>query len=193
MIDPTVASRFQKYLLPNERLAWTGGPPVGIRFVARDAFLIPFSLLWGGFAIFWEAMVLGLSLTQPSADAPPTFMALFGLPFVAIGLYLIFGRFLLDAWVRKHTAYALTDRRALVLRTFPGEKLLTVKLETPNLEMRKDGRGTLRFGPTHPLSTMFAGGGWGFWLPAMGSGVEFMDVANAMSVYQLASRDPAAP
>lgn len=193
MIDSAAASRLQRYLLPGERLAWTGRPPAGARFSGRDVFLIPFSLLWGGFAIFWEAAVLGIPITAPSGSGPPLFMALFGIPFVVIGLYLIFGRFWVDAWMRANTLYALTDRRALVLRTFLGERLLTARLETPNLEMRKDGRGNLRFGPTHPLASMFAGGGWGFWLPAMGPGVEFLDIEDAMSVYRMAAREPAAP
>jgi hypothetical protein len=33
---------------------------------------------------------------------------------VAIGLYMIFGRFIVKAWRKRRTAYGLTDRRALV-------------------------------------------------------------------------------
>ena len=70
-----------------ERLLWLGQPRSGIRLRAQDAFLIPFSLLWGGFAIFWELMALTATSKAPGPVA--VVFPLFGLPFVFVGLYLI--------------------------------------------------------------------------------------------------------
>jgi hypothetical protein len=103
---------FQDLLLDGERIAWSGRPAGGILFTGRDPFLIPFSLFWGGFAIFWEWMVL-------QAPKAPVIMPLFGVPLVLVGLYFILGRFLVDAWLRSLTRYAVTNQRVLMLRLAP--------------------------------------------------------------------------
>ena len=94
------------YLLVDEHLLWTGRPDPGKHFTGSDVFLVPFSILWGGFAIFW----MGAALSE---GAPLPFV-LFGLPFVVVGLYFIFGRFLIKARRKRQTAYGLTERRALI-------------------------------------------------------------------------------
>jgi hypothetical protein len=40
-------------LLPGETVQWTGRPNSAVIFHREDWALIPFSLLWGGLAIFW--------------------------------------------------------------------------------------------------------------------------------------------
>ena len=98
-------SRLAPYVMSDERLLWWGQPDPAKTFAAPDLFLIPFSVFWGGFAIFWMAA----AATQGAA-----LFSLFGLPFVAIGLYFIFGRFVFKRRRKHQTTYGLTDRRALV-------------------------------------------------------------------------------
>ena len=69
----------------------------------RDGYLIPFSLFFFGFAVFW--------LTSVARQGAPGFFYLWGVPFVAIGLYMLVGRFFFDAWLRRDLRYAVTDRR----------------------------------------------------------------------------------
>ena len=43
------------YLEPNEKLLWAGNMRRrGLLFRRSDAMMIPFSLVWGGFTVFWE-------------------------------------------------------------------------------------------------------------------------------------------
>lgn len=127
-------------LAPGERLLWSGQPAQGIRLRVADALLIPFSLLWGGFAIYWEVSVLSMEA--------PGFFALWGIPFVLVGLYIIFGRFLTDAAVRKRTYYGLTNRRILIVSGLFSRTVRSLELRTlPEINLRDGGAtGTITFG-----------------------------------------------
>jgi hypothetical protein len=113
------------YLDPGERLLWEGRPATGLRWSRQDLFLLPFGLVFAGFAIFWEVSVI--------AAGAPLFMVLFGVPFVLVGLFLAVGRVFWDSYARRHTAYALTDRRAIVATSALGRALRSWPI-TPGME-----------------------------------------------------------
>jgi hypothetical protein len=100
--DPYV--QLQARLRSGERLLWSGCPDPEVWFTPADAFLIPFSILWGGFAIFWEAGVSG----------GPVFGVIWGIPFVAVGASMIVGRFFYKRYRKKRTCYGISDQRAIV-------------------------------------------------------------------------------
>lgn len=146
-------------LAPGEEVLWAGQPPTGLRLRAADAMLIPFSLLWGGFAVFWEVMVL--------KSKSPGIFALWGVPFVLIGLYLIFGRFFVDAFLRARTFYGVTSNRILIIRpAFPRRTVsLTIRnLPEISITERKSGAAVIYFGSIDPNYGRYANTGW----PGMG-------------------------
>ncbi len=97
--------RIRAGLLPGEHLLWTGRPDPRLLLTAADAFIVLFSVLWCGFAIFWTV--------GASRSAGPGF-ASFGLIFVAVGLYFVFGRFIYKTLRKRVTVYGVTDQRVLV-------------------------------------------------------------------------------
>jgi hypothetical protein len=112
-------------------------------------YLIPFSLVWGVFAIFWEATAI--------TSGAPIFFKLWGIPFVLAGLYLIFGRILVARREAANTFYAISDSRVLIQsgafrRTFT--ELDLRDLPASQLEERSDRSGTITLGPVMGLMRM---------------------------------------
>jgi hypothetical protein len=171
----------QKELDSGERLLWAGMPKQGTIFRGSDVFMVPFSLLWGGFAIFWEIMALQI----PSENAGVVSIAfpLFGIPFVLIGLYLIFGRFIYDSKKRAKTFYGLTDQRAIIVSGLFSKDIKSLNLKTlsdVSLSEKADGYGTIIFGQENQMMSMFMGGGF----PGMGTTTpKFELIEGAKQVY----------
>lgn len=171
-LDPK--QEIERELFSNETLLWTGTPPRGLVLRQSDAILIPFSILWCGFAIFWEVGVL----TTPSS---PLIMKLMGIPFVLVGLFIVGGRFWWDAKRRATTSYGVTNERAIIVWVFPRRSVKSLRITSlaeVNITERPDGSGTLTFGPTDTI--------WG-WAPRKGENAspEFERIPNVRSVLEI--------
>src|SRR2546426_110598 len=156
--------------------------------------LFPYTTLFrSGFALAWEAGVLGLGVFgEGHRSAVPWFFVLWGIPFVLVGLYFIAGRFFYKAWRKRRTYYALTNKRALVLVEGRGRTLracLLSAVPTINKSVRSSGVGTISFGNTS-WASMYDNTGMDFFgaMGALGadSTVRFNDVRDADRVYGLA-------
>lgn len=178
-------SDIQPELMPGERIFWSGRPSNRVIFHKQDALLIPFSLLWGGFAIFWEAGVLGFGEHGPNSVS--LFMSLWGIPFVLVGQYLIWGRFLHTAWKKKRTSFAVTNRRVIAIQGHQKRRVASAFLDTLPAVMKEGGSngvGTLRFSQSGPAWS--GRRGLGPWDPmAFGETPDFIDIENLDSVYRL--------
>lgn len=121
-------------------------------------------------------------LTTPS----PVFVKLWGSPFVVIGLYLIVGRFFADAWARKNTVYAITNRRILIARTRPLPKVTAVSLKefgVVNLVEEANGSGTIRF--ERSQFTFGRRGFSGYWSPAFDPIPQLIGIDQVRAVFAL--------
>ncbi len=171
---------FQKDLFEGERIQWVGQPESHILFTRTDLFLVPFSIVWSGFVIYWETLAWESGL----------FAVCLGLPLFLIGLYFLFGRFFYKIWKKKNTYYAVTNKRILILtkkfftRSFRATYLNTI----PNIDksVRSDGIGTITFGNQSPWDSWYANTGMDFFGPHYGREVPtFYDIKDANRVYKM--------
>ncbi len=110
-------------LEPGEEILWQGQPTEGVDWRGLTAPLSLFGMVFTLFSLGWiwfAAALIG------GSDAPGILMVfpLFGLPFLAVGLYLAVGRLWVDALRRRGTWYTLTDRQAFMAEEALGRKTL---------------------------------------------------------------------
>ena len=126
------------YINGDEYVLWQGKPERGNLFSGRDVFQILFSVIWLSFCCFWEFTVL--------QSGAPIFFALWGIPFILVGLYMLFGQFIKRAKTRGQTYYVITTRKILVktgnqIQMYDGKELPAM-----HIQLHKNGTGTIQFG-----------------------------------------------
>lgn len=124
---------WQDRLGQGEQLMWTGRPKPGFRYRWADVPLTCFGLFFAGIGgtIAISAFPWGLLI-----------------PHFWVGLYVAFGRFLVERIVRESTEYAITDQRVLIVRAWPTRTTTSVNvpaLAGIDLTEHRDGTGTIRF------------------------------------------------
>ena len=129
----------EQELEPDEKLLWIG-QPIPAFFVGIVSVL---PLLMGfpstAFSIFWIYSAIGMGA--------PLFFALFGIPFVLVGLSMLCSP-LFTRRKLKNTIYAVTDKRAIILVKF----FITAKISVWPVDMgalqckeKSDGSGHILF------------------------------------------------
>ena len=93
----------------------------------------------------------------------PFFFMLWGIPFVLVGLYFIFGRFWVDAKQRARTYYGVTNERVIIISERFRRSIKSLNIDTltdVSLTEKSDGSGTITLGPTNPWPGWFGGSYW---------------------------------
>ncbi|MFG1348326.1 hypothetical protein [Xanthobacter autotrophicus] len=154
--------RLTGQLLPGERILWAGQPKQGIVFTRGDIYTTFFFLLWGGIPAF--------GLFSLPSDGPALFN-LVAAPFIIIAVYMLVGRYFYDAWSRKLTFYAVTDRRVLMWNERGKGRFVALDrahIGAVTLDGNRE-QGTILFGPEK-------------------EGLKFLGIANAGEVFDLVQR-----
>lgn len=132
-------------LVPGESVVWQQAPAPGAR-VRGTVFTRIFGLFWLMFSLVWEAVALTASF---AGGGFAIIFPIFGLPFVGIGIWLVFlmpGR---QSRQLSSTLYAVTDRRLMILNAYPQRTVRAMPLEairSMTKRMNRSGSGDLYFG-----------------------------------------------
>ena len=139
--------KIETQLSSGERILWSGQLRQGVVVRGSDTLMIPFTLLRGGFDVFWEILVI-------NSEAPIIF-TLWEIPSF-FGVYLIIDRFFVDAKQRANTFYAVTNERALIMSWVFTNKVKSPNLPTlPDLSLEDKGtEGTIFFGGIFPFASI---------------------------------------
>lgn len=154
------ARRVVDELADGEHLIWVGQPRPDL--YSRGWFIpVFFGLFFIGFSLVWMALPLAMGVVFSGAGAakegaagtlcgmPFLCFALFGLPFLIIGGFIMAAPFRARSFAR-NTVYALTNRRAIVFQA-GGWNTMTVRTFEPTMlhnlirVENPDGSGSLIF------------------------------------------------
>jgi hypothetical protein len=140
-LDLTHGDLVRAEMLPGEQLRWVGSPSPAALMRSRQGFF------WGGllflaFSILWEMIVW---FGQNASPRP--LLLLWGIPFILVGVGLVLYA-PASFWLARRMAYAVTDRRVLILEGFPRRRtgsFWPVDLNPLEVTERADGHGDIIF------------------------------------------------
>lgn len=147
-LSPQLAQSLHRELVTGERVLWSAVPRASLLTAGLGIWL--FAIPWTAFALFWESMALSPWFASRGAHGAIEWgfgivLPLFGLPFVAIGLWMLWKPV---AAMRNaaRTVYALTDRRIIALVDGNKREVQSVMVDRigpMQRRERKDGTGDL--------------------------------------------------
>jgi hypothetical protein len=130
-LDPALEAMLAQQISRGERLLWRGTP--SRRALRRSVIpLLFFATVWTTFSVLWVAGAATASFAFAS----------FGLPFVAIGVFL-FAHATRPLREADRTVYAVTDRRALVVangaaKAYTRAMMTSFAISAPDRDGRRD-------------------------------------------------------
>ena len=155
LLSPDLDAMVRGELAADEKLVWVGQPIPG----RMTMVMIPISIMgifFTGFSVIWIVMALAIvgggiaaATGRPAFGLGGVVFALFGLPFLAVGL----GMLTSPIWAGRRalrTCYALTNRRVIVWEPgwFGGVQVRSYRAEelgSMTRNQRADGSGDLIF------------------------------------------------
>lgn len=141
----TAPDGWEGLLDPGEKILWQGRPDPGIFLHATHIVMGLFGAAFAGFALFWMIM----------AWTAGGYFWTFGLLHFSIGLIIMLGGPLGGPYIRRHTWYSLSNRRAFIATDFPllGKRLNSYPIRPDTPIIFDDGDRASIFFATKPVRT----------------------------------------
>ncbi len=148
----------KKELFDNENILWNGKPIIWKMFNAIDYFLIPLGILWTFGGIFYEREFIRIMLLSRGHTGSVTFLyfipIIIVIPIIAMGIYLLITRFIVKAYIKFKTFYAITDHRIFIIQRGMLKKIKSVNIEKiTDIEISKNKNeiGTIYFNKSYHM------------------------------------------
>lgn len=139
-------SRLENELAPGEMILWQGSPAPGTK-LSGQMFGRIFGVVWLLFALYWESTAIFATFSMRHMGIVGFIFPLFGLPFVVLGIYIVFVQPGKQQKKIKNSLYAITGQRLLILDAVNGNlrSLPLSAIRSWNRQMRQNGYGDLIF------------------------------------------------
>lgn len=143
-IPTQLRQKIDQELTSQESIRWIGQPqPKVSSLIGSSLILFLFAIPWTAFSIFWMYGALGFKIPDLREGFQPQYLfALFGVPFVLVGLGMLASPF----WIWRaafEKVYIITNKRAIA---FEGGRITTIRSYTPeqlaNVYRRENNDGT---------------------------------------------------
>lgn len=168
--------QFGHELNEGEKVVWQGQPETNAWFSPADIFLVPLGFLL-------------LALLFLSFMGNGEGLSVVGIAIILLGIYVAAGRYIVKYYKKKQTHYAITDRRIMIIVEFMGRTVKSTYIDAladVNVTKQADGVGTITFGRSSFVSSIFANSGMDiFGKDGRGELLAFFDIKDAETVARL--------
>lgn len=149
----------QNHLLPGEKILWDGHPRLNGRISAGSVGLSIFGIIWLGFSLFWTIMAFTMTRASGTPGLFSYLFPLFGLPFVAIGVFMVFLAPAKQRAKNQATYYYVTNKRIIInidTQKSPAfNSMLYKDIQGVQIIQNRDNTGNIVFTPMLAGSTSY--------------------------------------
>lgn len=146
------------HLLPGEEILWEDTPHLNGKFNSGSVGVSVFGIIWLSFSLFWT--IMAFTMTRGETGFFGILFPLFGLPFVAIGLFLVFFAPAKQRAKNQSTYYYVTNKRLIVnidtQKSPTFNSMFYRDIKGVQIIQNRDNTGNIVFTPTLGITAAYS-------------------------------------